>query len=173
MEQSRLREFEYRCIQEEPAECVAACPLHVDARSFVMAVAAGDWDESWKVLRKTMPLPGILGRICDHPCELRCKRRECGDAIRIGALERACVTRPAPARVLVLPRRSTEGGGGGVRLAGLTAASDLARKDIPVTVFDRRTGGPLLRFPDGGASGGGGGSRGGHVDVFGSGVPPR
>ncbi len=150
MEQSRLREFEYRCIQEEPAECVAACPLHVDARSFVVAVAAGDWDESWKVLRKTMPLPGILGRICDHPCELRCKRRECGDAIRIGALERACVTRPAPAhRVLVLPRRDTEVAVVGSGLAGLTAASDLARKGYPVTVFDQEenVGGPLLRFP--------------------------
>ncbi len=150
MEQSRLREFEYRCIQEEPAECVAACPLHVDARSFVMAVAAGDWDESWKVLRKTMPLPGILGRICDHPCELRCKRRECGDAIRIGALERACVTRPAPAhRVLVLPRRDTKVAVVGSGLAGLTAASDLARKGYPVTVFDaeENVGGPLLRFP--------------------------
>ena len=48
------------------------------------------------MLRKTMPFAGILGRICDHPCELRCKRRECGEAIRIGALERACVQTPAP-----------------------------------------------------------------------------
>ena len=35
MEQKELREWEYRCIQEQPPECIAACPLHVDARTFV------------------------------------------------------------------------------------------------------------------------------------------
>lgn len=151
MDQAKLHEFEARCIQEEPAACVAACPLHVDARSFVIAVAAGAWTEAWKVLRKIMPLPAVLGRICDHPCEAACRRAERGDAIRIGALERVCVSTPAPEqRLLPLPRKAVQVAVLGSGLSGLTAAFDLARKGYPVTVFDEdeRLGGPLLGFPE-------------------------
>jgi hypothetical protein len=74
MDQQELRALEHRCIQEEAPECTAACPIHVDGRAFVGHVAKGEWPKAWKVLRKTMPFPGILGRICDAPCRLRCKR---------------------------------------------------------------------------------------------------
>ena len=74
MDQKALRLLENRCIQEEPPECMAACPIHVDARTFVGHMARGAGQEAWKVLRKTMPFPGILGRICDAPCRDRCKR---------------------------------------------------------------------------------------------------
>ena len=61
MDQKQLRALEFKCIQEEPAECVATCPLHVDARTFVGLTSRGQWDEAWKILRKTMPFPGIPG----------------------------------------------------------------------------------------------------------------
>jgi glutamate synthase (NADPH) small chain len=150
VDKARLDEFERRCIQEEPPECVAACPLHVDARALCIEVARGAWPDAWKVLRKTMPLPSVLGRICDHPCEPRCKRRERGDAIRVGALERAVVQTPQPAgKTLPMPRRDKRVAIIGSGLTGLTAASDLARKGYPVTVVDpaERLGGPLLQFP--------------------------
>ena len=151
VDKSELQQYERRCIQEEPAECVAACPLHVDARSFVIHVATGAWDEAWKTLRKTMPFPGILGRICDHPCELRCTRKDLGDAIQIGALERACVATPAPEhRLVLLPRRERTVAVVGSGLASLTAAWDLARKGYPVTVFEptQRVGGRLLELAE-------------------------
>ncbi len=136
MEQQELRELESRCIQEEPPWCTAACPLHVDARAFAGHVANERWADAWKVLRKHMPLPGILGRICDAPCEARCKRKEAGEAVRIGALERTCVqTEPPALRVLPMPangKRIAVAGGG---LSSLTAAWDLARKGYAVTVF--------------------------------------
>ena len=74
MEQDTLREWEHKCIQEEPPECTAACPIHVDARLFVKEMGRGDREAAFKVLARTMPFPGILARICDHPCELKCKR---------------------------------------------------------------------------------------------------
>ena len=150
MDKARLDDFEYRCIQEEPAECVAACPLHVDARVLAIEVAREAWPEAWRVLRRTMPLPSILGRICDHPCESRCKRRECGETIRISALERACVQTPEPSsRTLPMPKRDKRAAILGSGLAGLVAASDLVRKGYGVTVVDPadRVGGPLLEFP--------------------------
>ena len=38
MDQKELREWEARCIQEEPPACRAGCPLGVDARAFVLAM---------------------------------------------------------------------------------------------------------------------------------------
>lgn len=135
MEQLELRDWERRCIQEEPPECVAACPLHLDARALCGQVAAGRWDQAWQVLFKTLPLPGVLGRICDAPCQARCKRGEAGEAIRVGWLERAVAGQPAPRlRLPSLPRKSQKVAVLGDGLAGLTAAWDLARKGYPVAL---------------------------------------
>ncbi|MCB2189352.1 MAG: 4Fe-4S dicluster domain-containing protein [Deltaproteobacteria bacterium] len=136
MEQNELRALEYRCIQEEPPQCVAACPLHVDARAFCQAAAAGDWPGAWKVLRRTMPLPGVLARLCPAPCEAACKRSEAGEEIRVGLLERAAAARPAPPdRTPPLPRKPTRVAVLGEGWSGLTAAWDLAKKGWQVTLF--------------------------------------
>jgi glutamate synthase (NADPH/NADH) small chain len=138
MDQQELRELERRCIQEEPPECTAACPLHVDARGFIGHLQAGRWNAALTTLRHTMPLPGILGRICDAPCENRCKRGAAGDPIRIGALERCCVSHPeAPAhRLTSLPARGRQVAVVGSGLSGLTVAWDLQKKGYAVTVFE-------------------------------------
>jgi glutamate synthase (NADPH) small chain len=146
MEQNELRQWEGQCIQEEPPECTAACPIHVDVRTFVGQVGQGRWDEAWKTLRKTMPLAGILGRICEAPCEDRCKRGQAGDAIRVGALERACVSTLAPAHaVMPLPSRGKKVVVVGSGLSGLTVVWDLARKGYELHIFEPadRLGGPL------------------------------
>jgi glutamate synthase (NADPH/NADH) small chain len=150
MDQQGLRMLEHRCIQEEAPECTAACPIHVDGRAFVGHVAEGEWPEAWKVLRKTMPFPGILGRICDAPCRRRCKRGEAGDPIQIGDLERACVATPPPAgRIQPLPRKGKTVAVIGSGLSGLTAAWDLVRKGYSIRIFEpgSRLGGPLRATP--------------------------
>jgi glutamate synthase (NADPH/NADH) small chain len=149
MDQKELRELEYRCIQEEPPWCTATCPIHVDARAFIGHIAQERWAEGWKVLRKHMPLPGILGRICDAPCESRCKRSEAGEALRIAALERTCVqTEPPAIRILPMPANGKRIAVAGSGLSSLTAAWDLARKGYAVTIFDagERPGARLLSF---------------------------
>jgi glutamate synthase (NADPH) small chain len=149
MDQKELRELEYRCIQEEPPECTATCPIHLDGRAFVGHVARGDWTEAWKILRKTMPFAGILGRICDAPCRVRCKRREAGDPIQIGDLERACVSTPSPAgRIQPLPRKGHTVAVVGSGLSGLTAAWDLVRKGYSIRIFEpgQRLGDPLRKI---------------------------
>ena len=151
MDQKELRLLENRCIQEEPPECTAACPIHVDARAFVGHMSRGASQDAWKVLRKTMPFPGILGRICDAPCRDRCKRREAGQAIEIGLLERACVLTPAPKqRIPALPKKNKRVAMAGSDLDSLTAAWDLARKGYGVTLFEagEQPGGSLLAIPE-------------------------
>lgn len=139
MDQETLRELESRCIQEEPPGCTAACPLHVDGRAFARHMGRGRWEDAWKVLQKSMPLPRILGRICDAPCQSRCKRNEAGGAVRLGALERACVQSEPPAiRVASLPAKGKSIAVAGSALSGLTLAWDLARKGYAVAVFDAK-----------------------------------
>ena len=151
MEKAQLLTWENKCIQEEAPECTASCPLHVDARLFVRELARGDGAAAFKVLAKTMPFPGILGRICDHPCESRCKRGAAGEAIAIGALERACVTaHGGPRRVMPLPRKDQRIAVLGSGLAGLTAAYDLLKKGLRVTLIEpaEALGGRLRELPE-------------------------
>lgn len=151
MEKNELLAWEHKCIQDEAPECTASCPLHLDARSFLREMARGDGPAAFKVLAKSMPFPGILSRICDHPCEQKCKRGEAGEAIAIGALERACVAEHGgPRRVMPLPRKDQRIAVLGAGLAGLTAAFDLLKKGFRVTIFEssQRLGGRLWEFPE-------------------------
>ena len=151
MEKNELIAWEDKCIQEEPPECTSACPLHVDARLFLKGIKGGDWDAAFKVLCKTMPFPGILGRICDHPCEARCKRNAVGGPIAIGALERFCVEKHAgKRRVQPLPRKNHRIAVLGCGLAGVTSALDLLRKGFVVSIFEPgdRLGGSLWDLPE-------------------------
>lgn len=151
MDQDALREWEHRCIQEEPPGCTSGCPIHLDARLFIKEMALDNHEAAFKVLAKAMPFPGILGRICDHPCESQCKRGEAGDPIAIGLLEQHCVKHATgKTRVQLLPRREQKiaviGGG----LAGLTTAWDLLKKGFRVTLFEKsdRLGGSLRDYAE-------------------------
>ena len=147
MDQQTLRDLEHRCIQEEPPPCTAACPLHVDARGFIGHVRQGRWTQALTVLHKTMPLTGILGRICDAPCRQACNRKDAGEAICIGDLERACVDRvERQRRVMPLPKKAITVAVAGSGLSSLTVAWDLIRKGYEVTVLisEPDAGGGLL-----------------------------
>ena len=136
MEQSELRDWEARCIQEEPPACRAGCPLAVDARGLVQALAAGDVDGARGLLEKSMPLAGIVAHLCEAPCEDFCLRRELGGAVAIGELERFCLRYgTVRSRPLVLPPREKRVTVLGSGLSSLTAAFDLAKKGYPVTML--------------------------------------
>src|SRR5260221_13767970 len=90
MDRQRVREWETRCIQEQPPACTASCPVHVDVRSMLECVRKRDFAGGFSLLARWIPFPGIISRICDRPCEAACKRGEVGEVLRIRALEQAC-----------------------------------------------------------------------------------
>lgn len=145
MDNIDLKDLEKRCIQEEAPFCTARCPIHVDVRAFLKEAASGAWDEALRVLAATMPLPGIVARICDHPCQLVCKRAEAGGAIEVAEIERTAarkgrlVKRRAP-----LPRKRWRVAVVGSSLSSLAAAGDLAYKGHPVTFFQAGEPGAAL-----------------------------
>src|SRR5512145_261677 len=54
--------------------CQVACPVHTDARGYVRAIAAGDFEEAYLIARGPNPFASICGRICAAPCEAACRR---------------------------------------------------------------------------------------------------
>jgi NADPH-dependent glutamate synthase beta subunit-like oxidoreductase len=137
MDREQVRRWEGQCIEEQPPACTASCPLHVDARALSVAVAAGDFKKGLALLATAAPLPRILAHVCEHPCESNCRRRDAGDAVAIGLLERACAefagsapaVRPQPRNY---KRVAVTGGG----LSGVSAAIRLAIRGYAVTLFE-------------------------------------
>ncbi|MEN6439603.1 MAG: pyridine nucleotide-disulfide oxidoreductase/dicluster-binding protein [Syntrophobacter sp.] len=139
MEQKELRELESRCVQELPPACTAACPVHVDVRAMLAEIGRGDFKAAAKVLKRTIPFPGIISRICDQPCRSVCRRNEAGDGLSVAALEKSCLDWAETVRekIPVLPAKGSRVAVVGAGLSGLTAAFDLGRKGYCVVVFEK------------------------------------
>jgi NADPH-dependent glutamate synthase beta subunit-like oxidoreductase len=75
----------------EQIKCQFACPVHTDARGYVRAIAAGDYERAYLIARGPNPLASLCGRICGAPCEAACRRGSIDQPISIRALKRfAC-----------------------------------------------------------------------------------
>lgn len=148
LSKDQLLELEDRCIQEKPPAAMAACPLRVDCRSLCMAVKDGNFDVARSIYSKSVPLPHSLSYLCDMPCTSACLRKDLGGAIQMRGLEWAAMQYGKPISRRMLPVR--KGGTAAIVGAGpfgLTAASELAKKGLSVTVFEQETnpGGSLRR----------------------------
>lgn len=69
----------------EQIKCQYACPVHTDARGYVRAIAAGEY-EHLPDRSRTEPLASIFGRICGAPCEAACRRGSIDEPISIRVL---------------------------------------------------------------------------------------
>ena len=116
------------------------------------AISEGDFQAAAQVFSRSVPFTRIISRICDHPCEPVCKRREVGEPIAIRFLERSAIAYAPPQdiRTPATPQKRQSVAIVGSGLSGLTAAFDLARKGYPVTVFEAtdRLGGQLWNYSE-------------------------
>ena len=89
-----VAEAQYRVRLADPAywreqiKCQYACPVHTDARGYVRAIAAGDYERAYLIARGPNPLASLCGRICGAPCEAACRRGSIDQPISIRALKR-------------------------------------------------------------------------------------
>lgn len=123
---------------EKTSPCRPACPIGNDiARAFASA-SKGDYDQALAIYRQDNPLPGVCGRVCYHPCELNCNRKEFDEAVNIRGLERFVSDHGQVDTLAETPPRVRKGRiaviGSGP--AGLSAAYHLARLGYPVTIFE-------------------------------------
>jgi NADPH-dependent glutamate synthase beta subunit-like oxidoreductase len=70
--------------------CNNACPAGNDIRGFLRVLAEkNDYEEAWHILTRTNPFPAVCGRVCPHPCEGGCNRRDFDEPLAINCAERA------------------------------------------------------------------------------------
>ena len=69
-------------------KCQYACPVHTDARGYIRAISAGDYESAYLIARGPNPLASICGRVCGAPCEAACRRGAIDQPIAIRALKR-------------------------------------------------------------------------------------
>lgn len=129
--------------------CVGSCPANVDARGQNYLIADGHALEAYELVRRRNVLPGVLGRICHHPCETACTRGYYDEPIAIRPLHRFAYEsyRPhAQERVQPLPaHRGKRVAIVGSGPSGLAAAFDLMQLGYGVAMFEKddKPGGAL------------------------------
>jgi len=136
-------------VPEKPL-CVDACPAGIDIPGYLRFIAQGKMDEACKLIIEKAPFPGVLGRVCTHPCETACKRGEVNQSIAICAAKRYAADRAGD---LADWMSQTEPETGhrvaviGAGPSGLTAAFYLRKKGHQVTIFEARPKpGGMLRY---------------------------
>ncbi|MFN4218238.1 MAG: NAD(P)-binding protein [Candidatus Bipolaricaulia bacterium] len=142
---------------EKLAPCKNACPVGNDIPRILSLVSEGRYEDAWRLFRETSPLPGVCGRVCYHPCESFCNRKNFDEALSIAAIERfvadACFD--LEDRISERPKRSEKIAIVGSGPAGLACAYFLAKDGYAVTVFEGasqpggmlRLGIPSYRLP--------------------------
>ena len=133
-----LEARETLCVHEQPAYCNAACPLKLDTKAMVAAIAAGDFNKAMQLYDKITPLPHVLSAGCEAPCEGKCKLCSLGEGIAIRELETAVAAYGEPPRKKAFMRKKTKKAAVfGVDLFSLFLAGELAKKMYPVTVYSQ------------------------------------
>lgn len=123
---------------EKTSPCREACPAGVDMARAMAAASLGRLDEALRIVREDNPLPGVCGRVCYHPCEQGCNRKDFDEAVNIRSFERYLSDHGRVDLEKGVPARSRKeriaviGSGP----AGLSAAYHLVRMGYGVTVLE-------------------------------------
>jgi NADPH-dependent glutamate synthase beta subunit-like oxidoreductase/ferredoxin len=141
-------------------DCQWACPAHTDVPQYIRLIAQGRFDDAYLLNRESNVFPGILGRVCDRPCEPACRRgRVESEPVAICRLKRVAADNRGDIEER-LPRPPAVRNGKRVALVGagcasLTVANDLAPLGYECVVFEAldrpgglmRTNIPAFRLP--------------------------
>jgi formate dehydrogenase beta subunit len=141
-------------------DCQWACPAHTDVPEYIRLIAQGRFTEAYMVNRHSNVFPGILGRVCDRPCEPACRRgRVEAKPVAICRLKRVAADQRDDVATLLPKIPKLKNGRRvaciGAGTASLTVANDLMPLGYQVTIFEQygqpgglmRTNIPSFRLP--------------------------
>lgn len=132
-------------------DCQWACPAHTDVPNYIRLIAQGRFSDAYMLNRESNVFPGILGRVCDRPCEPACRRGRVEEKpVAICRLKRVAADHRDDITDR-LPKKPSQTNGKKIALIGagcasLTVANDLAPLGYEVTIFEAlETTGGLMR----------------------------
>jgi formate dehydrogenase beta subunit len=130
----------FRYIEKYTAPCQDKCPAHIDIPTYIEAIKEYRFDESLAVIRDNMPLPSVCGRVCPHPCETACRRKNVDEPISIMVLKRTASDyewqHQAAPPMQPKARKNKTVAVVGAGPAGLAAAYYLALEGYQVTIYE-------------------------------------
>jgi len=120
--------------------CQNACPARVDVPGYIYLVSQGKYEEAVALIRERNPLVAVSGRVCDHPCEIKCRRQDLDEPLAIRDIKRFAADYLLNNGGYPLPslqeKKGKRVGIVGSGPAGLTCAYHLAKMGYDVTVFE-------------------------------------
>ncbi len=147
-------------------DCQWACPAHTPVPEYIRLIGQGRYSDAYMINWVSNVFPGVLGRVCDRPCEPACRRSRVEEnngskpeAVAICRLKRVA----ADFKADVSARMPSIAAFNGKRIAcvgagpaSLTVARDLAPLGYEITVFEgeAKAGGfirsqiPRFRLPE-------------------------
>ncbi|HSC48353.1 MAG TPA: FAD-dependent oxidoreductase, partial [Gammaproteobacteria bacterium] len=141
-------------------DCQWGCPAHTDVPQYIRLIAQGRHTDAYMLNRESNVFPGILGRVCDRPCEPACRRGRVDEKpVAICRLKRMAADLADDVRAL-LPQAPKQKNGKriacvGAGSASLTVANDLLPLGYEIVIFEKqhepgglmRTNIPSFRLP--------------------------
>jgi NADH-quinone oxidoreductase subunit F len=145
------------CEELALSPCENSCPLHMNIPRFLQLYREGRLEEAFEAVVLDNPLPASTGRVCQHPCDNRCRRRSLDESVNMREVHRfiadtmygsdrfdALAARIAERRMAPTGRKVAVVGAGPT---GLAAAFYLALLGHEVTVYESKPEpGGMLRY---------------------------
>lgn len=142
-------------------DCQWACPAHTPVPAYIRLIAQGRYSDAYLLNRDSNVFPGILGRVCDRPCEPACRRtRVDEEPVAICRLKRVAADHRDDISDR-LPKKPEQSNGKRIALIGagpasFTVANDLSPLGYECTIFEKlsepgglmRANIPAFRLPE-------------------------
>jgi len=150
---------------EERSPCRIACPAGLNAQGFIALAAQEKFAEAYELIKEAIPIPGSMGRVCYHPCETECNRKDIEEPVSICRIRRFIAdyiyenpevleeyNKIREEKQKTKETKKKRGDGQKIAVigsgpAGLTAAYDLSKMGYKTTIFEaEKYNGGMLHY---------------------------